>query len=99
MSELLGACIDALYYGRHDLTVVVVLGIEVVDELSAVRLLEEVGHALCHYRHGISLGEQSGSPHGEDGQERGVARALGIDVHILQSRLLTAEVEDEAGFG
>ena len=38
---------------------------------------------------------QSGSLKAEDGEQGVVARAACVDVHVFQSGLLTAEVEDE----
>ncbi len=76
-----------------------IFGVEVVDELAAVGLLEEVWHSLLHHCHGLSLREQPGGADAEDGKQRVVAGATCVDVHVFQPRLLTAEVEDEKGLG
>ena len=73
LCELFSACVDALHGGRHHLTVVVVLGVEVVDELAAVGLLEEVGHSLGYHGHRLGLREQTCGPDAEDGQQGVVA--------------------------
>ena len=57
LGALFGAWVDALRGGRHHLRVVVILSVEVVDELAAVGLFEEVRHALGYHGHRLCLGE------------------------------------------